>query len=279
MLDTVKVRFCGEVCGDIEPYRRLTLPGGGGVRFYHDRLGNCNAEAELPKLLCGHNGHLLATQAELDESFARFRSILSRYVEFESWHLVLIDLVWQFQTRPEDVILAYQWARFPGVRSLPSLFCGDKAISWRGGRGRLVLKFYRKAEGVLRVELRLAGPQLRMRIDENASPDIAQLYGVFRADVLKLSPVPLPEARKHSIAEIVAALPMELQNAAVLTYQAGRTERAVRGFKRDVSIARVKRVGWNLSELLPAKHLPPVVNVEPKRRNCKIAKKGYKLVT
>lgn len=267
MVDTVKVRFRGEVCGDIEPHRRLTLPGGEGVRFYYDRLGNCKAEAELPRLLWGHNGNLLANQKELDDSVTRFRSILSQWVKFASWEWVLIDLVWQFQTRPEDVILAYQWTRFPGVRSLPSLFYGGKQISWRGGRRGL--KLYRKAKGVLRVELRLAGLQLRTRIDDNGLLDFAELYRVFRADVLKLSPVRLPEARKHSLAEIVAALPMELQNTAILRYQVGRSTRAVNGFKRDISDARLKRTDWNLRDLLPAERLPPVVNIEPEKRNCR----------
>src|SRR5208283_553170 len=163
--------------------------------FYHDGFGNCKAEAELPKLVWGHNGRLLANQAELDASVERFRSILSQQVEFTSWQWVLIDLVWQFQTRTAEVILAYQWLQFPGVRCWPTLHKGDKEISWSGAR--LGLKFYRKAESVLRVELRLAGGQLRKRIDDDAPLNFAELYRVFRAEVLKLSPIQLPEARKH----------------------------------------------------------------------------------
>jgi hypothetical protein len=173
----------------------------------------------------------------------------------------LIDLVWQFETRAEDVILAHQWLRFPGVRSLPSLICGGKEISWRGGR--LALKFYRKAEDVLRVELRLAGRQLRKRIDPQAPLSFAELYRAFRAEVLKLPQVQLPETRKHSLADIIANLPLESQNGAILAYQAGRTARAASGLKRDVSLARVKRVGWNLGDLLPVENPPPPVNCEP----------------
>jgi hypothetical protein len=262
MVDTIKVWFTGTPHANVPAYRKLTLAD--GVRFYHDGFGNCKAEAELPKLLWKHNGRLLTNQAELDAGVARFRAVLSQQVEFASWRLVLIDLVWQFQARTADIILAHQWQRFPGVRKLPSLLYGGNEISWRGSR--LALKFYDKAEGVLRVELRLAGAQLRKRIDADAPLNFVELYGVFRAEALKLSPIQLPEARKHSTAEIIAALPLEFQNVAILAYQPGRTARAVSGFKRDVSIARVQRVGWNLRELLPAENPPPPVNCEPRNR-------------
>jgi hypothetical protein len=262
MVDTVKVWFTGTPHANVPAHRRVTLAD--GVRLKHDGFGTCKAEVELPKLLWGHNGRLVANQAELDHSVARFRAVLSQQVEFASWQLVLIDLVWQFQTRPADVILAHQWQRFPGVRSLPSLLCGGREISWRGTRRGL--KLYDKADGVLRVELRLAGGQLRKRIDDDAPLDFAELYRVFRAEVLKLSPIQLPEARKHSMAEIIAILPLELQNEAILVYQQGRTARAVSGFKRDVSVARIKRVCWNLCDLLPAENPPPPVNCEPRNQ-------------
>jgi hypothetical protein len=262
MVDTVKVRFTGTPNETLPMRRRVELAG--GVRFWHDGLGSCKAEAELPKLLWGHNGHLVSNQAELDASVARLREILLEVVKFESWQLVVVDLVWQFETCTTDVILAHQWLRFPGVRNLPTLHCGDKEISWRGTR--LGLKFYRKAEGVLRVELRLAGGQLRQRIDDDAPLTFTELYQVFRDEVLKMESVQLPEARKHSTAEIIAALPTEFQNTAVLTYQQGRTARAVSGFKSDVSAARLKKVGWNLRELLPAQSPPPPVNCEPRKR-------------
>ena len=263
MVDTIKVRFAGTPDVTVPARRKLTLPGG-IVRFWHDGFGTCKAEAELPKLLWGHNGHLLANQVELDASVARFRSALSQRVEFESWQWVLVDLVWHFRTRTADVILAHQWLRFPGVRSWPSLLKGDKEISWRGGR--LGLKFYRKDEGVLRVELRLAGEQLRKRIDDDAPLNFDELYQVFRADVLNLPPVQLPEARKHSLAEIIAGLPLEFQNPAILAYQTNRTARAASGFKRDVSAARLIKADWNLRELLPADNPPPAVHCEPRNR-------------
>jgi hypothetical protein len=265
MVDTIKVRFIGKPHAAVPPRRPVKLTD--GVRFWHDGEGNCKVEAELPKLLWGHNGCLLASQENIDVSVAKLRAVVLQYVEFSSWQLVFIDLVWQFRTRPADVILAHQWLRFRGVKKLPSLLYGDKEISWRGAR--LMLKFYDKAKGVLRVELRLAGAQLRKRIDADALLDFTELYRVFRTEVLKLSPIQLPEARKHSTAEIIAKLPLKLQNEVVLTYQQGRTARAVSGFKRDVSIARIKRVGWNLCDLLPANNPPPPVNCEPRKHPAK----------
>jgi len=265
MVDTLKVRTFGTPRTDVPTGRRVTLPN--GVRLHYDGCGTIKAEAELPKLLWGHNGCLIANQRELDAGVSRFRDILAEQLDFTSWELVLLDLVWQFETRPADVILAHQWLRFPGVRAFPSLLCGGKEIAWRGSR--LALKFYEKASGVLRVELRLAGKQLRKRIDGKAPLNFAELYQVFRAEVLKLATVRLPEARKHSLAEIVATVPAEFQNDPIITYQQGRTVRAVSRFKRDVSMARLKTVDWNLGELLPANHPPPPVNCEPRRRRDK----------
>ena len=270
MIDTIKVRFTGKVDTQIPPHRRISLEN--GIRFNHDGLGNCKAEVELPKLLYGHNGRLIENRAELDDGGGRFRSILSRYVKFESWEFVLIDLVWQFQTRPADVILAYQWFRFPGVRSWPTMHKGDRQISWSGAR--LGLKLYRKAEGVLRVELRLAGKELRKRIDADAPLNFAELYRVFRAEVVKLSPIQLPETRKHSMAEIIVTIPTEFQNDVILTYQQGRTDRAVRGLKEDMSAARISKCGWNLRDLLPSEKPPPPVHCEPKC-NQKPSKRNY----
>ena len=271
MVDTVKVWFTGTPHAAMPAHRRVQLAD--GVRFWHDGLGSCKAEAELPKLLWGHNGHLVASQAEIDASVARLREILSQQVEFSSWQMALLDLVWQFQTRTADVILACQWLRFPGVKSWPTMHKGDKQISWSGAR--LGLKFYRKSEGVLRVELRLAGGQLRKRINADAPLNFTELYQVFRAEVLKLESVQLPEARKHSTAEIIATLPTEFQNGAILAYQQRRTARAVSGFKRDVSAARLKKVGWNLCELLPTQSPPPPVNCEPRKRRLNAVKNNW----
>jgi len=268
MIDTLKVRFSGTPPSTMPVRRRVELAG--GVRFWHDGMGNCKAEAELPKLLWGHNSRLIVNQAELDASVERLRSILSQnkiYASREA-ELVLIDLVWQFKARTDDVILAHQWQRFSGVRNLPSLLCGGKSIVWRGTR--VGLKFYRKADGVLRVELRLAGEQLRKRLNAVAPLNFAELYRVYRTELLKLEPLQLPEPRKHSTAEIIGAMPLEIQNRAILAYQQGRTARAVSGLKRDVTLARIKMVGWNLRDLLPAENPPPAVHCEPRRRQARL---------
>src|SRR5664280_2765879 len=126
MVDTVKVAFTGRVQDHIPVRKQLVLPG--GVRFWHDGEGNCKAEVELPKLLWGHNGHLLSNQAELDRSIAIFQETVASVVEFTTWQWVLVDLCWQFRARAADVIRAHQWLTFSGVRNLPSLICGGKQI-------------------------------------------------------------------------------------------------------------------------------------------------------
>jgi hypothetical protein len=149
MVDTIKVWFTGAPHTQVPMHRKLALAN--GVRFWHDGFGTCKAEAELPKLLWGHNGRLLANQVELDASVAQFRSVLSQQVEFASWQLVLVDLVWQFQTRTADVILAHQWQRFPGVRSLPSVveisrFVANSSRSYANLFRFLLVRFFTRRE-------------------------------------------------------------------------------------------------------------------------------------
>ncbi len=271
MVDTVKVKFIGRLLVTVPHRRPFALPN--GVRFWHDGEGNCKAEVELPKLLWGHNGHLLSNQAELDRSIAKFRETVASVVEFTTWQWVLVDLCWQFRARATDVIRAHQWLPFAGIRSLPSLICGGKEISWRGAGSRRALKMYDKnpksrdeADGVLRVELRLGGAKLREKIDVDAKLDFAALYDIFRAEVVKLASVTLPEPRKHSFAELAAGLPLEVRSQFLLDYRQGKTTRAARGFERKVGSADLRRIGWNWNDKLPVGHPPEVVNTEPNRR-------------
>ena len=271
MIDTGKVKFTGRLLAQLPPRRQVKFPN--GVRFWHDGEGNCKADVELPKLLWGHNGCLLADQADLDRSVALFRESLASVVEFESWQWVLVDLCWQFRARAADVIRAHQWSTFAGIRNLPSLICGGKEISWRGAKSRRALKMYDKnlrargeADGVLRVELRLAGPKLREKIDVSVGLNFGELYQIFRTEVVKLAPVTLPEPRKHSFADLAAGLPLEIRSQFLLGYRQGKTSRAVRGFERKIGSACLRQIGWNWSEKLPVGHPPELINVESKRR-------------
>src|ERR1035437_10382477 len=184
-----------------------------------------------------------------------------------------LDLCWQFRARAADVIRAHQWSTFAGIRNLPSLICGGKEISWWGAKSRRALKMYDKnlrargeADGVLRVELRLAGPKLREKIDVSVGLNFGELYQIFRTEVVKLAPVTLPEPRKHSFADLAAGLPLEIRSQFLLGYRQGKTSRAVRGFERKIGSACLRRIGWNWSEKLPVGHPPELINVESKRR-------------
>ena len=270
MVDTIKVKFPGRLLFPLAARRQVKLPS--GVRFWHDGEDNCKADVELPKLLWGHNGHLLADQADLDQSIAIFRESLAQVVKFTSWQWVLVDLCWQFRARATDVIRAHQWTSLAGIRNLPSLICGGKEISWRGAKSRRALKMYDKnprdeAGGVLRVELRLAGPKLREKINVDARLNFGELYQIFREEVVKLAPVTLPEPRKHSFAVLAAGLPTEIRSEFLLGYRQGKTSRAVRGFERKVGSACLSRIGWNWSEKLPVNHPPELINTESKRRS------------
>jgi hypothetical protein len=155
------------------------------------------------------------------------------------------------------------------VRSLPSLICGGKEISWRAAQSRRTLKMYDKsgsvagANKILRVELRLAGAKLREKLDDKAELNFSELYQIFRSEVVKLSPITLPEPRKHSLPEVAATLPVEAQTAFLLAYWQGRTSRAVRGFQRAISTARLNSLQWNWRDVLSVETPAPPAQASP----------------
>jgi hypothetical protein len=270
MVDTVKIEFNGVAKIDIPPRKRLTLTN--GARLWYDGIATFRAEAELPKLLWGHNGRLITNQEDLDASLELLRSSLQKYVEFSSWQFVRIDLCWQFNTDAKAVILAHQWTCLPGIRKRPTVFDGGKQISWRGGRSRVVLKMYQKSSSpigesktVLRVELTLAGAGLRCRINPSVPLRFDTLWKAFRGELIKLPAPRVPERRKHSFAEIIAALAPECQKMGLLIYQAGRTAQSVSNFEKQVGTACLQRIVWDWGTKLPSDHPPIAVHVDSKR--------------
>lgn len=270
MVDTVKIEFNGIAKIDITPRKRRTLTN--GARLWYDGIATFRAEAELPKLLWGHNGRLITSQGELDASLELLRSSLQKYVEFSSWQFVRVDLCWQFNTDAKAVILAHQWTCLPGIRKRPTVFDGGKQISWRGGRSRVVLKMYQKSSSstgesktVLRVELTLAGAGLRCRINPIVPLRFDALWKAFRDELIKLPAPRVPERRKHSFAEIIAALAPECRKMALLVYRAGRTAQSVSNFEKHVGMACLQQIVWNWETELPADHPPTAVHVDSKR--------------
>src|SRR5262245_65268689 len=97
MLDTVKFALDAQLRGLSRGVRPHPL-----VRFrrgaLEGRIGSVECES-LPKLLWGHNGRVIATQAELDAALGQLWTEVNRVVEapqLGEWRPLRLDLVWQF---------------------------------------------------------------------------------------------------------------------------------------------------------------------------------------
>ncbi len=108
----------------------LTIFGGG--------RGFNSVRANLPKLLWGHNGRVITTEAELKAAFQWLEYMLHLVLEpvfpnkafvpglpdTVECHFTRIDLAWQFP-REEGVFFALSNASHEKIRSLPSLIKGE----------------------------------------------------------------------------------------------------------------------------------------------------------
>jgi len=286
MVDTARVWFTGSPRAAL-PANHWVWDYAKQVRVKFDGSQEFRAEAELPKLIFGHNGRICSSQRELNLAVDRFRSALGSVAEFDEWTWTRLDLVWQWKVeRASEIILAHQWLKFPGIRNDPSLLYGGKMITWCGAKSRLMFKLYDKARsfgngaGVLRAELKLAGEQLRKRIDGNAALDFNELWGAFRLELLNFASVTVPEARRHTFAEVSASLTPEQQSRALSVYRLGRSERAIRLFQHQVSNATLKRIAWHWHNKLrkrprlPAQCEPKAMKV-PVSRSRQFRRQGW----
>ena len=255
MVDTVEIRFTGTAKTEIPLGKQQTLEK--GVRLWHKGEGNFRAAAELPKLLYGYNGRLIADQEELTEAWHRFLAILRTKVEFTTFGITRLHPVWQWRKQAQEVILAFQWSRHPSAKSLPSMLAGGKEVAWGSKNSGWQLVLYGKAADVLRAELRLHGRPLARLADVNQPPDFGKVWIVLQAALAPLTDVKLPEEKRHSFAGCVAKLPPEHQAAFVANYKQGRTPRAVSTFAQEVSNAALAGIGFRVADLVGENGQPP----------------------
>lgn len=273
MVDSVKIKIEGRPKQPLPSRHRVEHSG---VRIWYDGVGLFKFETELPLLLFGVKGKLIVTQQHLAQAEEKLRSIIASLVDVESSEWTLVDLVWQVHAPAKSIILAYQWYQFPGIRSLPAVFGGGQSISWGSFGSRLKVLLYDKSTqlkvgtDVLRAEIRLAGQQLRKRIDQSKRLDFQELYKVYRGLLIKLHPVEIPDGPKRNMAQIAAELSPIEQNVVISRYSHGRSIRTVQQFKKDMSKAQIKNIKWDWRTVFPADGPPPPVTVEPKPKGQEI---------
>ena len=151
-----------------------------GIRLFVRAGMVVKVEVDLPKLLYGHNGRLIKTQAGLDCAFARLKRVLQTVcvqaapnhgyhpgdMEGDSQtHYTRIDLVWQFDLAAAFVFAALRNSKHPEINKAKGEWMGQTLV-FPGTKLRISI-YDKKAKehakcshNVLRFEVQLHGDKI-----------------------------------------------------------------------------------------------------------------------
>lgn len=271
MLDTVRMKTPGKM---LRPFARVewlallvkpfTSPDGAFLYA---------VECSLPRLLWGHNGRLIASQAELAAAWQRLSTVTTSFADvppLADWLPERLDLVWQFAVPDAGAVIdALSGLRYPDIRS-PAIHQAGRCVTWRGGGSRFMVQAYHKSAKarqpgeVLRFEVRLRGSELR-RLHGRDWRDFSALYAAYRQLVTRLPDAPLPEGKCGWPEAVGRGVPVEFHET-VLAFM-GQSPRTVRDARQRMRLARASAGRTRrLTDLLPADNPPPPITVEPRRR-------------
>ncbi len=247
-----------------------------GVRFKLGSLGSdiARVEASLPKLLWGHNGRLITSQAQLKRGLTKLWetvNALALVPPLSEWKLQRADLVWHFDgLGAERIVDALSAFRFPSVSS-PPMHQAGRSVTWRGARSRFMLVCYCKsrkahvAGDVLRIEVRLVGREL-VRLHGADWWDFGGLWRAYRRIVMHLPPLPQSAKGKAGWPEAAAQI-VPVEKHGLLLSLVGLKERQLRTVRQTMSATAAnlpQPLRWE--SLLPSNcpSTPPCV--EPRRK-------------
>ncbi len=255
MVDTIAIRFQGEPTCYMPERRRCEVSK--HVRLWFDGDGEFRAEAELPKLVYGHNGRIIANQEELVAALDVFLDALRTKVAFTAYSVTRLDICWQIAAPAREIILALQWLRHPNTRRMPTIMPDGAQCVYGSDRSGWHLVLYEKAKGILRMELRLRGRPLRQLVDVAEPLEFGKLWRVLQAALAPLTPIRLPVESKHSFACCTAKLPPEHRAAFLADYRQGRSPRQFAVFAGKVSEMAIRDTSFRLTNLVGENGEPP----------------------
>src|SRR4029077_19445698 len=110
MLDTVTAKLACPLRIPLPGRQKLSLVR--GLKVWADQSGERleKVEFSLPKLLFGHNGRVLTSQAEIDVSLDKCADILStiaRIPDVPKWDVRRVDMVWNYNLPALPLIMAH----------------------------------------------------------------------------------------------------------------------------------------------------------------------------
>jgi hypothetical protein len=231
-----------------------------GIRFFGSRDQIISVEASLPRILYGHNGKLLRSQADINAALRNLDRLLDAISHRPegSRCFTRVDLVWHVPGSCKEFILAHQNVRHPRVRKATCIY-QNESITWRGAAFNLLLyDKLQKEQGqpgdFVRVEAQLRKHMLDEFFEQSGHAlDFGQCYRHLRRLVLQLEPAAM--TRVSSIAELLAACIRNncSENGVSLaeSYLQARTMRRQRDLRREIASIRVESRSIDWSALLP----------------------------
>jgi hypothetical protein len=225
-------------------------------------------------VLYGHNGRVIASQAELNTAFETLRAYLQSFAEvppLADWPTpARVDLSWQLDAVRQcgapvaAILLAHAGLSVPDIQE-PAVRRRN-SVSWKGCKREIFLygksRKHRLGDTVLRAEVRLHRSEVTGWLPDNEWRDFSRLWHVFRQIMLKVPVIQAPRPGGGFPEAIGRALPPEYHEK-ILAELSHKKPRTVRDYRRRMSIAVARlsdRFSWG--EYLPADSPPPAVAVE-----------------
>jgi hypothetical protein len=295
MIDTIRMFFPHERRADVPDHWRLkteirkfvSADGQTGVVekcVYYDKNTGLRAEGDeheikwievsLPRLLHGHNGKLIKSQAEIDKALWLLRRKLNEIgirQSAECW-FNRVDLVWQIRAEPGDFICAHKNCRHKKIRKEQGHYTGQ-SLYWKGSELLVrmydkVLEMSKKPGSIVRVEAQLRGRTLKKQLSDGAGHvkhlNFEQCYQAYRNLMLGFCPAALPKA--SGLVDILAIAQQEgWESKGVSAFDIwarSKSTKQKRRVQRELAMRRIEIYKIDWSGLLPADRLPPAVEVE-----------------
>ncbi len=271
MLDTIAVQ-CS--CRFRAPFASAQMVRiGRAIRAWPYDGGRLGAEFSLPKVLFGHNGRVLANQAEIDLALSEAAAglaTLGDIGDLNQWSIKRVDIAWNFDQRALPIIMAHTAVRIPGIRSDCTLHRGGEGISWCGANSHRKITFYDKArqmhrEGsVLRVEISLRSRQLLGCGLDRRWFRFDDLYAVYRGILSAIPPI-LKLRPARTIYDAIAREPKETCDRVLgrLSHRSPSSYRRIRHKLRAAAAELEHTFCW--ASTLPESGPPAPVSVLPRQ--------------
>ena len=269
-----------------------------GLRVFVHADVIIKVEADLPKLLYGHNGRLLKGQDDIDAALERLKLALKtvsrphgvrsgyypgdRKGDFSTYY-IRVDLAWQFDLKPSVVLLAMRSAKHPEINKRNGEYL-DQTLAFPGTKIRISM-YDKKAKArascahnVFRVELQLRDHKIaeHFGLEERELQDLSfeDAYRVYRNAIGRFGSDLIPDPNgKGTIEDFLAWAVVKLRHddpvgVYCVTKNIGR--RGTQALRKRVGQRVPTLMNHSWSRLLPEGQVPPVVEIRNPEKEAKV---------